>query len=387
MAPKISLFLNATKAPRALVAPLDWGIGHATRCIPIIKGLLDRGWEVWLAGEPPVQTLLQAEFPNLPWLPLKGYRVRYGANGAHTVIALGRQVPRLWAAIKEEHHWLQQQMVAHHFDLVVSDNRYGLYHPEARCIFLGHQLAIQTPFGLGKRLLRILQYRFINRFDACWVPDFAGAVSLAGSLSHPEQIPAVPVCYTGPLSRFLKGQVDEQPFVLLLVSGPEPQRSLLEAALLQQAAAIPRSFVLVRGLPGQSQLPIVAPNVGMYNHLPSEQLGNLIAAASLVVCRSGYSSVMDLAALGKKSILVPTPAQTEQQYLARHLQEQGFAMWCPQRGFNLNKALRAADGFVYKPWPQAPAHLLEQALDLDCGHALKGKAFTEKKISIESAQQ
>ncbi|OLY95005.1 hypothetical protein BUE76_21335 [Cnuella takakiae] len=377
---------NVYAPPKALVAPLDWGLGHATRCIPIIRHLLAKGWEVWLAGEQPVQSLLQAEFPNLPWLPLDGYRVSYGATGWGTALSLARQVPRLVRSIRAEQQWLQHQMSIHRFHLVVSDNRYGLYHPAAYCIFLGHQLQLQTPLGLGKHLMRRLQYRFINRFDACWVPDFPGAVSLAGSLSHPEQLPAIPVRHTGPLSRLEQpAAAPAQPYVLLLVSGPEPQRSLLEALFLQQAATIPRSFVLVRGLPGRCRIPAVAANIEVYNHLPAAALQDKMAAASLVVCRSGYSTIMDLAAMDKKSILIPTPAQTEQQYLARHLQQQGFAMWCSQAGFNLNKALKDASLFAFRAWPQTPASLLQQALDLDCTLALAGKVIFEKEFSIESA--
>lgn len=366
----------STKAhpKRVLLAPLDWGLGHATRCIPIIHQLLQHGHEVWLAGEGPVQALLQAEFPALSFLPLRGYRVRYGRSAAGTTLLLLLQAPSMLRSICREQRWLQQTMQSFHFDIVISDNRYGLYHPDAYCVFLTHQLQIKAPTPFLKKWLRHLNYRYINRFNACWIPDHKEQGSLAGKLSHPKQTPAIPVCYTGPLSRFAaQASAPAGGHLLILLSGPEPQRSMLEKKLLLQAAAINTPVHLVRGLPKEKTLPEVPAHITVHNHLSALELQKTMSQAALVVCRSGYSTVMDLAALGKKSILIPTPGQTEQQYLARHLEQQGFAPWSRQERFNLQEALAVAATFSYR-LPRAAEHsLLTDALS-GLYTALKAKA-------------
>ena len=213
---------------RVLIAPLDWGLGHATRCIPIVRQLQARGLQVFLAGEGAVQSLLQAEFPELPFLHLEGYRVQYGSNATTTMWQLLRQIPQIKAAIRNEKAWLSQMLMRYRFDAVISDNRYGLYHPGTYAVLLTHQLRIQAPTEGAAHLLQWMHYRYIQKFSACWVPDVPGTPSLAGALSHPGSMPRLPVQYIGPISRFIPSstqQVSSGP-LLLLLSGPEPQRSI-----------------------------------------------------------------------------------------------------------------------------------------------------------------
>lgn len=383
MTAKIRGFSEAQLPKKILVAPLDWGLGHATRCIPLVQALVQQGCAVYLAGEPPVQSLLQAEFPNLPWLPLAGYRVRYGRTATGTVVRLAAQLPRLLGTIRSEHRWLRQQVAQHGFDLVISDNRYGLYHPQVYSILVTHQLAIQTPSTALSSWVQRLHYRLIQRFHACWIPDLPGVPNLSGALAHPTRMPALPSRYIGGLSR-IRGPKAEggRPFVLLLLSGPEPQRSLLEALLLRQATSLRHHFVLVRGLPGTAPLPALPQHIQAFNHLPAEALQQLLLQAMVIVSRSGYSTVMDLAAAGQKSILVPTPGQTEQQYLARHLQQQGLALFRQQAQLNLEEALAAAFTFAYQPWPQPDESLLQNAWNQLFEQLDAASGRTKKKYPI-----
>ncbi|TMI85631.1 MAG: glycosyl transferase family 28, partial [Bacteroidetes bacterium] len=112
---------------RILVAPLDWGLGHATRCIPIIQHLLKADVEVWLAGEGAQEKLLADEFPDLPFLSLHGYRIRYARSAIGLVKNILFQAPKIVKAIRNENKWLAKMIDEHHFDAVISDNRYGLY--------------------------------------------------------------------------------------------------------------------------------------------------------------------------------------------------------------------------------------------------------------------
>ncbi len=353
------------QATRILVAPLDWGLGHATRCIPLIRLLLQGGCTVLVAAEGAAEHLLRTEFPQLHYLPLQGYRVRYAKTGAGLLAAMLQQLPRLRQTIREENEWLQKKVAQYEIDAVISDNRYGLHHPSVFSVLITHQLQVQTGLGrIGNNLLQHIIYRYINRFDACWVPDYEAAPGLAGRLSHPVRLPAVPVTYLGPLSRFKPGAAPLQHYVLVLLSGPEPQRTLLEQKLLAQVKEYGGPVLFVRGLPGTVGLPPVPYNVNIMNHLSANAAQQALEGAELVVARTGYSTVMELMALQKKSILVPTPGQTEQQYLAKHLMQHNHALCLPQKGFNLSRAVRLAQGFDYQfPKVEEGKNLLAEAVD------------------------
>lgn len=335
---------------RILVAPLDWGLGHATRCIPIIRELLQQGAEVWLAGEGAQEQLLRLEFPDLPFLQLKGYRVKYASTRSGVIIKIIMQSPRFLKAVKREHEWLKKTVKENNIDAVISDNRYGLYHTEIPCIFITHQLAIKSPLGKwSERLLQKKNYKYINRFAECWVPDLPGDDNLAGDLSHPAVIPKVPVKYIGWLSRFYKRPSQEKTGHLLIVlSGPEPQRSLFETTVIRDIARYEGSATIVRGLPGTHSLLPSTNSIRIYNHLPAKQLNEEMEMAEFVISRSGYSTVMDIAALQKKSILVPTPGQTEQEYLAGYYMEKGIACAALQQFFSLPEELQKARLIPYR---------------------------------------
>ena len=333
---------------RILVAPLDWGLGHATRCIPIIYALLAQGAEVVLAGEGPVAALLKTEFPQLLFLPLPGYRMRYGKTKRGTLAALVRQLPKLLQSIKTEQVWLQQVVKNYKINAVLSDNRYGLHHSQIYSVFITHQLLVKTRTRPTDVLLQKWLYRHINKFDACWVPDNDSAINFAGSLSHPKILPRTHITYLGPLSRFAPAAPVLTHYLLILLSGPEPQRTLLEEKLLQQAKLFQTPILFVRGLPGHTGVPAVPYHVVIVNHLPAATLQKAIAGAHYVISRCGYSTVMDLMTLQKKCIFIPTPMQTEQEYLAKHLGKQNFALCIPQDKFKLQNAIALAESFSYR---------------------------------------
>lgn len=329
---------------RVLVAPLDWGLGHATRCIPIIRELIRQGAEPCLAASGPTARLLEQEFPGLAMYPLRGYEIRYARSRAGLFISMLFQIPRMLASIRQERAWLKELTTREHFDAIISDNRYGLSHARIPTVFITHQLRILSPLGKwNEALLQWMNYRYIKRFTQCWVPDHQRSPGLAGILSHPEKLPAVTLKYTGPLSRFTKSDTPEKKgHLLILLSGPEPQRSMLEDLLSKAIAHYPGTADFVRGLPGAiSQIPSTN-MLHFHNHLSAEALQHKMEEAEFVIARSGYSTVMDLAVLHKKSILIPTPGQTEQEYLGKFLQERKQAVVFSQAELNLTKALETA---------------------------------------------
>ena len=332
-----------------LVAPLDWGLGHATRCIPIIRELLNAGYEVLIAADGQTKILLLGEFPYITILSLKGYQINYSKTKKSLFFKLLFQIPKVLAAIKYEHQWLKRTLKEHKIDLVLSDNRYGLYSNNIPSVFVTHQLRIQAPFFAG--VLQRINYRYINRFSECWVPDEKTEPGLAGRLSHPFKKPQVPLKYIGSLSRFAAQEsTKDEEHLLILLSGPEPQRTILEKKLIKELEDYTAPVFFIRGLPGHDEKIKATPNIKVLNHLPANQLEEAMRRSFMIIGRSGYSSVMDIMKLQKKSILIPTPGQTEQEYLAEHLLSNQLAYCVAQKDFNLKDALQEASSFSYRAY-------------------------------------
>jgi UDP-N-acetylglucosamine transferase subunit ALG13 len=336
---------------KLLVVPLDWGLGHATRCVPVIRDLLKSNCEVWLAGEGAQEKLLREEFSSLPFLPLKGYRIKYGKSGFTGKILL--QVPSILRSIKEENKWLKEQVIKYGFGAVISDNRYGLYHENIFSVFITHQLCIKSSLGKwSEKILQQWNYKFINRFNECWVPDEEGENNLAGDLSHPKTFPGIAVKYISALSRFSSfsplGDGGIKDHLLIILSGPEPQRTILENKVVDQIVNYPGTTTIVRGLPGERNIIPSTNTIHFYNHLSTEELNAEAMKAEFIISRSGYSTIMDIAALQKKSILIPTPGQTEQEYLGNYLVKKQFAFCVDQNDFSLLKNIEEARNFEYR---------------------------------------
>ncbi len=304
---------NALKK-RILVTSLNWGLGHATRCIPLIAALEAMGVDVVLASDGVALHLLRAEFPHLPAFELPSYRIRY--DSSNMVLNIGRQLPRILYAVRSE-QWATERLVQdHNIQGIISDNRYGCFTKHTYNIMLSHQLYLRVPNGIlewgANRFLRTA----LRKFNEVWVPDVAGEPNLSGELSHGETAVHPQVRYIGPLSRIRAYESETEYQVVVILSGPEPQRSYLEQRLLEQAMSLPQKFIFIQGKTNAKEHYYAAENVEVVSYLTSRELNAVLLAGDVLVCRSGYSSIMDLAAAGKKAILIPTPGQTEQEYLA-----------------------------------------------------------------------
>ncbi len=348
-----------------LIAPLDWGLGHATRCIPIIKFLTSKGFPVVVAADGPIATLLSREFPTVEILSLPGYGLVYSAGGRKSnMVKIIFQLPKILISIKREHRWLDTVIKKRRIDLVISDCRFGLYHKNVITVLLTHQLTIKSPFKWVERWFRKWNYRFIQRFDECWVPDQEGFPNLAGEISHPNVLPNVPVKYIGCLSRFeYKPHVHHGYDVLIILSGPEPQRTVLENILRKELPLRQQhhSIALVRGLPHDEET-FRIPGITVFDHLPANELETLILKSKLVISRSGYTTVMDMVKLHKKSVLVPTPGQPEQEYLAKYLSQHNWCATLQQHEFSLEKALQLAANFTYNEMQELNMDLYQQQI-------------------------
>lgn len=333
---------------RILIAPLDWGLGHATRCIPLIRMLRDSGSDLIIAADRQPYEMLKIEFPELRLIRLPGYELDYPASG-NMAWHMFRSTPRLLKGIKEENLTLKKIIKAEKIDIVISDNRYGLSNPDIKSVFITHQVFIKAPFA--QNILRRVNESFISNFSECWIPDIAGDHNLSGSLSHKPDS-GKNYFFIGPLSRFsdeIRTVPQQYDFVMML-SGPEPQRTLLEHKLITQLKHSSQKSLLIRGIPGKSEKSVQG-SMEIVSHLPSHQMEEVLRSSPLIIGRSGYSSIMDAARLGKKCIFIPTPGQTEQEYLAHYHAAKGHCMDLKQKSLDINQAIQQASsikGFEQK---------------------------------------
>lgn len=330
-----------------LIAPLDWGLGHTTRCVPLIRYILQLGHNVLFAGNESQRAYMQATIPGITCLHLDGYNVSYTQNANTFMLKIMQQVPSILRVIKEEYKWLKKIVAEHNIDAVISDNRYGLYHTNIPCVIMTHQLQVLSGKGwLVDELVRRVHSNYLEKFDECWVVDVPEQPGLAGKLSHPDKLPAN--CkYMGLLSQLQPTQEDKNGYLLVLLSGPEPQRGMLSATLWAKLSDYNGRVVFVEGNKDAVEPTSIPGHITYYKLLTHDRLEATLNGADLVICRSGYSTVMDLVRLRKKAILIPTPGQTEQQYLAENLQERNWFMTKPQSSFNLHTALSTAEGFPF----------------------------------------
>ncbi len=329
------------------MAPLDWGLGHATRDISIIRALIANGYEVVLAAEGAQAKLLQTEFPDLAVLPLGGYHIHYSKTQWGFLLTILQQVPGVYRVIKAENRWLNKVIDEYKIDLVISDNRFGLHTKKVPCIFITHQLTVKAPFAWMEKIMQKVNYYFINQFTCVWVPDVKDEKNMAGILSHPALLPEIPVHYIGLVSRFQLHTETNQYDYCVLLSGPEPQRTMLEEMIMKDAASISAKILLVRGKPGSNEILSVAENVTVKNHLPTGELQKALLQSDIIVCRGGYTSVMELLSLKKKMLVIPTPGQTEQEYLATLLMEEKICFSTTQDKLNCVRDFALAKEFDY----------------------------------------
>ena len=260
------------------------------------------------------------------------------------------QSPFLLYGIFREHKRLKKIVRDYRIDAVISDNRFGTWSKKAYSVYLTHQLQIKAPERMkwAEPWLYKAHQWFISHYDECWVPDIPGRNNLSGDLGHQYPLPGNGH-YIGFLSRFDNGNILPEPDdgykgpeLLIMLSGPEPQRTIFEDIILKELAAHPQqNVVILRGLPGAPDQSSPLPGTVSYNHLPDKEISRLISHAGVIICRPGYSTIMDLVALGRNAILVPTPGQTEQEYLAGHLSADGLFISLEQETFSLNTAIKA----------------------------------------------
>ncbi|MCL2284325.1 MAG: hypothetical protein FWC26_13495 [Fibromonadales bacterium] len=307
---------------KIIISPLDWGLGHATRCVPIIRSYLEQGAEVEIASAAAHKKFFAQEFPDLAWHEAPAYKTKYPKYGWQMFFWLCREFSFIRRVMQEENKWLADLCERKKYTLIISDNRFGFFNKKVKSIYITHQLRISfpPPFAIFEKIGEKLHKSIMKNFDEIWVPDYEEFPGLAGKLSHPSY-KSEKIKYIGPISRLANSQLStlnsqlKTIDTLALISGPEPHRSFFEKYAIKFLTKNPGNHCMVRGLPEETSVPDLPFQV--FNHLPADELREKILASRVILCRSGYSTIMDLHLLNAKAIFVPTPGQTEQIYLAK----------------------------------------------------------------------
>ncbi|GAF02811.1 undecaprenyldiphospho-muramoylpentapeptide beta-N- acetylglucosaminyltransferase [Saccharicrinis fermentans DSM 9555 = JCM 21142] len=308
-----------------MVCPLNWGLGHASRMIPLVHKLLQEGNQVLLGGDGQALQLISAEFPQLKTIHIPDIEVHFSPNKI-SLNLLNLGIRMLLTSCKE-HRILKKVIDTNTIDVIISDNRYGLWSTHIKSILVTHQpmIKLPKPFGFAEFVVHLLLQRFIRRFNECWIPDYADKnKSLSGDLSHKYKL-ASNARFIGPLSRFnyIRAQATQHVYdIVVVLSGPEPMRTQLEEELRKVLLRSKYSTMIVQGKPHEKVILKKHKNVHSIAHLSAPQLKYAILKSALCICRSGYSSIMDITSLRVKAVLIPTPGQTEQLYLSQHLKHQ-----------------------------------------------------------------
>ena len=324
---------------RILVAPLDWGLGHATRCIPIIHHLIKHDFEVVISTNGRSYELLKSEFPKLEFCHIKGYNISY-SNSNNMAIKILVQIPKIILGIIKEHYSLRKIIYSKKIDGVISDNRFGMWNKSTPCVFMTHQINIKSP--VFSKLIKKINHFFISKYNECWIPDFDNNL-LSGDLSKID-FKNDTFKFIGPLSRLEKRDLILKYKYCFLISSPEPQRTILESIAKKELEKIKEKSVIILGKTEENKTEKYGIHT-IYSHLKSEKLNKILLESEIIISRSGYTTIMDLYKLRKKAILIPTPGQTEQQYLAKYLEEKSIFLSRIQENFCIASAYLKSENF------------------------------------------
>lgn len=354
--------------PVVLVSPLDWGLGHASRLIPVIRLCIQKGCKVLIGGNGNSLELLKTAFPQLTCISIPAYSIKYYGKGFWLIISMIWQMPLFFLSIRKEHRRVREIIAENNVSLIISDNRYGLYSEKIYSIIITHQVSPVLPFVFGpaEYPLYLVIRRMIGRFDECWIPDFEGRENVSGQLSHRYKTPHN-ARFIGLLSRFhLSAEGPSFPDntnykLVIVLSGPQPALRRITFRLIKQARELQIKTLVAGGLQDDLSFNGGDSNVTFKKHVPADELYHLLRNAEFIVCRAGYSSLMDLVAINRTGLIIPTSGQTEQEYLARYHHSKGTFYAVNESVVDLKRDLHMMEGKTGRP----ALHNLSAQVSLD----------------------
>jgi uncharacterized protein (TIGR00661 family) len=326
------------KSKNILIAPLNWGLGHATRCIPIIDAIIKNGDRPIIASDGLALALLKKEYPKQTFIELPSYDISYAKEGQNLRLKMLKDSPKIWMAIRNEHQMLQEIIPKYTISGIISDNRLGLYSNLVPSVIITHQLQVLS--GSTTWLSTQLHLHYIKKYDYCWIPDADGPDNLSGKLSYNDDFEIEKV-YLGPLSRFYNtGNYQKKYDLMVFLSGPEPQRGILEKRLLTELKTYKGEVLFIAGKVEKEQKVEKKGRLTYYNYLSTDGLQKALDRSEMVLSRSGYTTIMDLQKMGKKAFFIPTPGQFEQEYLAELLDQKEIVPYATQEDFHIKMLSR-----------------------------------------------
>lgn len=350
--PKPEILSSEIQTKKILVAPLNWGLGHATRCIPIINALILNKYTPIIASDGDALHLLQKEFPELKYYELPSYKITYSKNGKKLKYRMLLDIPNILRASTNEKKVIHKIVDTESISGIISDNRFGVRSSKVPSVYITHQLKVLS--GNTSFLTSLFHQKIIKKFDCCWIPDYNNNQSLAGELSDLESS-KMDIKYLGPLSRFSYKKVPKKQDLLVVLSGPEPQRTLLEKKISSELKNYNKKVLFIRGIVSDKQEVNQLKNTRTVNYMLMKELQTAINESELVLARSGFSTIMDLEKLRAKAFFIPTPGQYEQEYLAEYLKQKRIAPYANQDNFKIemlhgteNYNGFAKNGAIYK---------------------------------------
>lgn len=327
--------------PTVLIAVLNWGLGHATRSISIINELLSKNYDVHIASDGDALLFLKKEFPDLQFHELPSYNISYPYSSI--VLNILRSSYHIFNAISNEKKVLDVLIKKINPKIIISDNRYGIWHKDIKSILLTHQINLYHKVSIIAKFGTYFINYYLNKFDEIWIPDFEGEKSLGGLLSKAPKLKKYK--YIGPLSRFISSKTKKKYDIAVVLSGPEPQRSIFEELVLKQLENIDKKIIVIRGKVDLEEEYWLSENIFVKSYCLSTELNKILNQSELIISRSGYTTIMDIVKLGEKAVFVPTPGQTEQEYLSEYLKNKGFFYSQKQKYFDLEDAIKQSEKY------------------------------------------
>jgi len=358
-----------TRTLNILICPLEWGLGHAARMIPVARKLLQMNHRVFIGSGEEHLAMFRSELPDVECIQFPGFKPVF-SRFIPQYLSMFIRIPWLFYHIAVEHFLLKKIIDRYSIDAVISDNRFGLWNRNIKTAYFTHQLRI--PFPRPFRCLEpagILFHRIItSKYSLCLVPDLPGEINFTGRLSHDLKT-GQNVRYTGILSRFYdshddkeSGHPDRVSYAVIL-SGPQPRKDMLERKLVKILCRKDADAIFLRGRPSAKPEKTVSENLVFYSHLPAGKMKQILTGSRFIISRSGYSTVMELISLNRSALLIPTPGQTEQEYLGEYLSAKGWFTVLPEKLLGENSDLSC----LTESWPENIAgtsrQLLEDALN------------------------
>lgn len=315
---------------RILIAVLNWGLGHASRSIPLIRDMEEAGFEPVLASDGEALLLLQREFPGITSIELPSYDITYPAKGKFFKFHFFLKFPRILRSIYAEKQAVGKIVASREIHGIISDNRFGASSNTVPSVYITHQVNVLS--GVTTFFTSRMHRFFISKFNECWIPDTQEEKNLGGKMSHGMSL-SNPMGYLGIRSRFKKQDLPMKYDLTVLLSGPEPQRTILEDIMIKELVDFPGTILLIRGKMEQEFFSEQKGNIQLCNFLTGEDLEAALNQSRTIVTRPGFSTLLDLAVLGKRAFFIPTPGQSEQEYLAKRMESLDVAPYSSQEEF------------------------------------------------------